>query len=247
MIGWLLVGLLGAASAALEGGADPAPPQNPWVAIPGGTFQMGAEGWRPEERPVHEAQVAGFELLRTEVTNTQFRLFQADYMTEPKSACDDCPAVRITWEEAAAYCRSVGGRLPTEAEWEYAARGGLVRRMYPWGDENPHDRACWGRKDQGACRVGNYPPNPFGLLDMAGNVWEWTADGFDAGAYSRPPGSPPLSPPPAGLTRVIRGGAYLYEKPESLRCARRGRVDPRERSAALGVRCARDLTPATAG
>jgi formylglycine-generating enzyme required for sulfatase activity len=132
------------------------------------------------------------------------------------------PVVHVSWDDATAYCGWVGTRLPREAEWEYAARGGLVEQRFPWGDQllpggehrmnvfqgrfPEHDTAADGFA--GTAPVGSFPPNGYGLHDVTGNVWEWTADWFDPGYYAA---SPPEDPPgPAsGTHRVMRGGSYL--------------------------------------
>ncbi len=132
------------------------------------------------------------------------------------------PVVHVSWFDAEAYCNWVGGRLPTEAEWERAARGGLAGHHFPWGDELEPDgghrmNVFQGRfpgHDTGAdgwigtCPVGSYPPNGFGLHEMTGNVWEWCADWFDPAFYGQSPRTAP-SGPATGTARVMRGGSYL--------------------------------------
>jgi formylglycine-generating enzyme required for sulfatase activity len=134
----------------------------------------------------------------------------------------DHPVVHVSWFDAMAYCAWSATRLPTEAEWERAARGGLEGMHFPWGDERepagthrmnvfqgtfPHDDTGadgW----RGTCPVGAYPPNRFGLHETTGNVWEWCADWFDADTYRSSPRTSPTGPP-AGSAKVMRGGSYL--------------------------------------
>ncbi|MFV0308362.1 MAG: formylglycine-generating enzyme family protein [Desertimonas sp.] len=134
----------------------------------------------------------------------------------------DHPVVHVSWDDAAEYCRWVGGRLPTEAEWEYAARGGRRGAVFPWGDElepggqhlmnvfqgrfPEHDDAADGFA--GTSPVGSFAPNGHGLYDVTGNVWEWCADWFDAGYYQHSPRRDPVGPA-TGTARVMRGGSYL--------------------------------------
>jgi sulfatase modifying factor 1 len=270
------------------------PPDAGMAWVPGGTFRMGAEGFHPEEAPVHPATVRGFWMDRHPVTNAAFARFveATGYLTLAERGVDPAssagilaelrvpgsmvfrpprhplelgdrfawwawvpgaswrhpagpgggldglgrhPVVHVAWDDAAAYARWAGKEIATEAEWEFAARGGLDGRAYAWGDElSPGGRIMantWqggfppGNLSAGGCTtpVGSYPPNGYGLYDLIGNVWEWTADWWGGheradspcrAAAPRPrgdraascePGHPRLHLP----RKVLKGGSYL--------------------------------------
>jgi formylglycine-generating enzyme required for sulfatase activity len=167
----------------------------------------------------------------------------------------DHPVVHVTWNDAQAYARWAGKRLPTEAEWEFAARGGLDGARFPWGDELspagrsmlniwqgsfPHHNTGWDGY-LATAPVTAFPPNGFGLSQMAGNVWEWCADWFDADYYSVAPAAGPTGPPD-GTRRVMRGGSYLCHDSycHRYRVAARSSNTPGSASGNLGFRCAND-------
>lgn len=222
-----------------------------WVEIPGGVASVGRDpvGYRGEaladELPQHVVEVAGFELSRTPVTNAQYAALVAEGGVEPPAdwvgaeppvAREDHPVTWVDWDDAAAFCAWAGGRLPGEAEWEKAARG-TDGRIYPWGDEPDESRAVVGRgmKHGATEAVGSQPDgaSPYGLLDMAGNVWEWTATWY--GPYS----GPYSGPSPAGSERVLRGGSYASPGLRWARCASRSRSHPSRRQSHIGFRVAR--------
>ncbi|HEV7891067.1 MAG TPA: formylglycine-generating enzyme family protein [Pyrinomonadaceae bacterium] len=221
------------------------------------------------EAPRHAVTLSPFYIDRHEVTNALYKKFldknprwrhgsieprqhngnylkhwHGDYYPEGKA---DHPVTNVSWYAAVAYCRWAGKRLPTEAEWEYAARGGLRDRTFPWGDE-PADktRANYaGSGVGGTTRVGSYPANGYGLFDMAGNVWEYTLDEW--GTY---PSSPQVNPVAGGnlfldetflnvtTRRVIRGGSY-GGAPVNLRTAYRDSHPPDGARDFVGFRCAK--------
>jgi formylglycine-generating enzyme required for sulfatase activity len=217
------------------------------VKVPAGEFLMGSpEGvGQPQERPQHRVHVPEFLIDKTEVTWRQFRKFAEATGTplQPPplwGAPDDYPASSIPWEEAKAYCEWVGGRLPTEAEWEKAARG-TDARAYPWGDQWDPDRCnSWKGGPNRPVAVGSFADciSPYGLLDMAGNMWEWCADLFDEDYYAQ---SPPRDPqgPSSGSHRVLRGGDWIAQ-PLWLRTADRRGMAPSNRNHNTGFRCVRD-------
>ncbi|MBI3949538.1 MAG: SUMF1/EgtB/PvdO family nonheme iron enzyme [Acidobacteria bacterium] len=226
------------------------------ISIPAGSFQMGSETGGEDEKPVHTVSVDGFDMGRVLVTNAQYKAFcdatNRMYPIDPLEwgnyfkDYSDHPVINVSWEDAMAYCEwlsKITGlkyRLPTEAEWEYAARGGLVGKTYPWGDEDPKGRACYleGQIPFGVptMRVGSYPPNGYGLYDMAGNVWQWCWDWYDVSYYRSGNNRHPQGPP-GGTNKVARGGAWLYGS-NSLRCAIRLQLAPQMQHETVGFRVA---------
>ncbi len=203
-----------------------------WAQIPAGSFEMGsAEGVGDEdERPRHEVTLSGFQILANELNNEQYRLLVTDHLGEPRM-----PAVGVTWYEAYAYAAWLGGRLPTETEWEYAARAGTTTPY--WSGETKADLARVGWYDQNSegrlYVVGEKgKPNPWGLHDVHGNAWEWVGDWF--GGYSAEPQMNPWGPP-SGQDRVLRGGSFLYSAVYA-RAANRNRVDPESEVVVIGFR-----------
>jgi formylglycine-generating enzyme required for sulfatase activity len=205
-------------------------------------------GCDSDEIPRHHVTLTnGFWLQTTEVTVSQYRRFaRATGRQVPLdpgfTQGDHHPVVYVTWVDAEAYCRWAGGRLPTEAEWEYAARGGKEGQIYPWGNYESHEQANYwetGGRDQWAntLPVGSFPANGYGLFDMAGNVYEWCADWYDAGYYSNSPSVDPLGPG-SGQGRVLRGGSWDLES-RWVRCSERGGSDPAG-GGSYGFRCLRD-------
>ena len=230
----------------------------PWVTIPAGTFGMGCvpgdSACLDSERPRHEVTLSTFDLMATEVTVGQYATFVAATGYERPAVPDypqapDHPAVHMTWHDAEGFCDWAGGRLPTEWEWEYAARAGHDGRLYWWGDELTRDYAnfgtvqCCSGATGGAdawlntAPVGSFPSNDFGLHDMIGNVWEWV-NGWITVRYPDGPLSDP-QPAETGYLRVMRGASWL-NFPNVLRLSVRLPFSADGHTSNVGVRCARD-------
>jgi formylglycine-generating enzyme required for sulfatase activity len=233
------------------------------VLIPAGSFQMGSEEGESDEKPVHTVYISQFWMDKYEVTNGEYKkCVDAGSCRAPisvesytrssyygDSRYENYPVINVDWSQAKAYCEWKGGRLPTEAEWEYAARGGLKSVKYPNGDNiNCGDAnycrssVCdeckgYGDKDDDTHPVGSYEANGYGLYDMAGNIWEWVSDWNDSNYYkSRPPRDP--QGPTNGEYRVVRGGSWADDS-DSLRVSYRRSLDPTGGGSIIGFRCAR--------
>lgn len=198
---------------------------SPRVGVSAGRFMMGSDTGAADERPVHAVSGSAFTMDRYEVTNQRYSecvqsgacsppallssFTRPSYFSERQFA--DFPVVHVSWGQAASFCAWAGGRLPTEAEWERAARGTADSRTFPWGETAPdcskaNFAGCVGDTD----RVGRRPAgqSPYGVFDMAGNVWEWTADWYEAGYYGRSPENDPAGPD-SGHLKVMRGGCWV--------------------------------------
>jgi sulfatase modifying factor 1 len=240
------------------------------VLIPAGPFRMGSAHGSPAELPEHMVELSEFWMDATPVTNRNFAEFAEDsgYRTEVERAGsawgfhegrfqnvkglnwrtyatperDDHPVILITWNDASAYCAWAGDRLPTEAEWEMAARGGLESADFPWGaaPANGLQSNFAGAPDglPATTPVKSYPPNGFGLYDMVGNVWQWCSDWYGETYYDASPMADPTGPD-SGATKIRRGGAWNVIQPFRLRCANRGAMLPAQTATNMGFRCAR--------
>ena len=225
------------------------------VLIPVGSFEMGdhfSEG-EEDELPVHTVALDAFYMDTHEVTVGQFKQFvnqtgyDYDHMwndVAKYSPGDDYPMIYVNWNDATAYAEWAGKRLPTEAEWEYAARGGLVGQRYVWGDDEKLARDYanyeWveGKDKWELCSpVGSFKPNGYGLYDMAGNVLEWCADRYDGNYYTNSPANNPQGREDSIYKyRVLRGGSWLALT-NSLRVAYRPIDNPNSRYIYYGFRC----------
>lgn len=219
-----------------------------WIEVKGGKFWMGDDEHDPEERPAHQVKLNSFCLAKHPVTNRMQKDFR--FGNKYGHGGDDCPAVGNTWFEAYYFCLWIGSRLPTEAEWEYAARGGkkAKRTQYYFGDavEELPKHAWFGDTARRQAHAVNEPNphtgkenlNPLGLANMLGNVWEWCADWYDSDYYDESPEENPLGPE-TGTLRVLRGG-WWNNNPRGVRCANRLRNGPSNRNYNVGFRCAQD-------
>jgi formylglycine-generating enzyme required for sulfatase activity len=215
------------------------------IFLPGGSFKMGRDGGAEVERPAHIVEIKPFFIDRNEVTNEEYQRFvSATNRRAPSHWVGGkipggqmkFPVVNVSWRDATAYARWSKKRLPTEAEWEFAARG-TDGRVYPWGKEWKPDLANAGQGKKGrVVETGRYAlgASPFGALDMCGNVWEWTASDFKD--Y---PGHKIHSPLADAGLKVIRGGAYDVDV-KNVTTTYRGAVSPDRAYDNTGFRCARD-------
>jgi formylglycine-generating enzyme required for sulfatase activity len=213
------------------------------LEIPGGDFWAGNAGTE-EASPRFLTKLAPFCLDKTEVTTARYRTcVEKGACTSAKRPTHSCnygregrgehPINCVDWEQAAKFCEAEGARLPTEIEWEFAARGGAEQRAYSWGKEAPDGRTCW--KHLGTCKVGEFAPGAFGLLDMTGNVWEWTSSWYWAYPW----------PPLTGHAKSYRGGSWSRRFEKWLDPTLRNRSAPHENGSHLGFRCAATQRGAT--
>lgn len=215
--------------------------------VPAGTFTMGsADDDRDafdDERPAHKRRVDAFWIGRTEVTVGQWRSVMGSVPGKWNDQGDDHPVVEVTWHEAVDFCQRLGLALPTEAQWEYAARGPESRR-YPWGHEWDPGKCCnHGNAGPGGQTfpVGSLPEDRSwcGAMDMAGNVFEWCTDWYDEDAHVRYARGD-LAPASVGRYRAVRGASWLNGDPKNFRAASRNYLrEPQNRFASQGFRCTR--------
>ena len=228
------------------------------VFVPAGSFMMGSEDGSSDEQPVHEVTLDAFWIDRTEVTNAQFAGCVAAWACQPPAntssftrdqyygndAFADYPVLYVSWNDASDFCAWAGGRLPTEAEWEFAARGpeGFI---YPWGNDGPSSDLLnfllnFNSNVGDTSKVGSYSNGAswVGALDMAGNVWEWVNDWYDSGYYGKSPDANPAGPV-SGEYRVLRGGAW-NNGDDYARSSNRFNFHPVDRYDVVGFRCAQE-------
>lgn len=227
------------------------------VEIPAGEFQMGRSkltkddptGMRPQvlldDRPVHKVSLPAFSIDKYEVTNTKYAAFlKATRRPAPRhwvkgaipQGMENHPVYNVDWDDATAYCKWEGKRLPTEAEFERVARSGKESASYPWGDKWEPKNAKFNSQN-GPSAVGQFPPNEFGVYDIVGNMAEWTADWYDHDYYKSSSSENPKGPE-TGLYKIIRGGAWS-DPPSRLTVFFRNWVRPNQKTPNIGFRCAK--------
>ena len=266
-----------------DGGTTTPPTTDPYegmALIPAGEFRMGSNSSdaRDNEKPVHSVYVDAFYMDKYEVTNAQYAEFlnakgkhaeggitwykigqdrsRIEFVSgkyRAKTGYENHPVTYVTWYGAMAYAAWKGKRLPTEAEWEKAARGGLAGLKYPWGNTIDSTKANYNNHIKDTTAVGKYTANGYGLFDMTGNVWEWCLDEYNANFYSVSPARNPLSGANSvewlinnykGVksSRVLRGGSW-YVTGQVVRVATRGSAAPTGTDSTSGFRCARAVSP----
>lgn len=208
---------------------------------------MGSKNGDVDEVSVHEVYLNDFYIDIFEVTNALYNVCISDGVCDvPNSGYyqysdySDHPVVNVTWAQADQYCKWRGGYLPTEAQWEKAARGG-DERTYPWGEEVDCTKANYRTCVGNTAKIGSYESgkSPYGVYDLAGNVWEWVADWYDDNYYQYSPSSNPLGPT-SGKYRVIRGGSWSF-RIDDLPAYNRRESDPDSDRNTIGFRCAKDV------
>jgi formylglycine-generating enzyme required for sulfatase activity len=240
------------------------------ATVPAGEFWMGRTrlwlmdeiGWqlreRFDDRPVHRVRLEAFAIDTHEVTNADYAAFLATAAgagveppfhwggKAPPAAKLPHPVYNVTWHDAVRYCAARDGRLPTEAEWERAARGGVSDLDYPWGNEYTEAPPAPGQKpvrhahsgsSTGPTAVGSFAPNALGLYDVSGNVWEWTSDWYDLHYYAESPVDNPTGPA-SGRYKVIRGGSWADTETRLGTLYYRNFTAPDTAQPTIGIRCA---------
>jgi len=221
------------------------------ILVPVGEFTMGSDTGNDDEKPIHKIYLNNYYIDKYEITNVQYaECVSAGKCTQPHETNSDTrdtyygrpkfanyPVIYVNWMQAKAYCEFAGKRLPTEAEWEKAARG-TDGRMYPWGNDEPNDKLLnYGGNVDDTTEVGSYPngASPYGVMDMAGNVWEWVSNDYKVYPYKADDGHEDLL---SNNNKAIRGGSWFNS---SLNSRASGRLfdNPTNNSYLIGFRCAK--------
>lgn len=246
-----------ATSLSLSGGSGEGPSfiEPVTIRIPSQWFWMGCETGRDDEKPLHRVWVDSFELAAHQATNAEYRCFLAatnvsapPFWNDPNFNNPKMPVVAVSWHEATAFCDWLSKaatkryRLPTEAEWECAVRGGTEKSLYSWGDAPPESLPDYANRwKSGPEPVGLYAPNSYGLYNIGDNVHEWCADWYDAAYYKDSPERNPQGPV-HGVRKASRGGSWRHHIKVS-RNAARSSIPPEFQYADYGFRIARSLEP----
>ena len=223
------------------------------ISVPGGWFAMGCESGRDDEKPVHRVWVDAFEIAAHQVTNAEYAPFLAatkrdvpEHWTNVEFNNPRQPVVGVSWYDANAHrvwLSLLTGhhyRLPTEAEWEFSARGGVEGELYPWGDAPPEQLPNYSARWKNAPEeVGLYAPNKFGIYNVGDNVHEWCADWYDADYYARSPERNPQGPE-SRARKASRGGSWRHHI-KVTRTAARSSIPPEFKYADYGFRLARTI------
>jgi len=239
---------------------------NELITVQGGTYQMG--GFGDDEQPLHNLTMTGFKMSKYEITNSQYAVFlnlieanaDGSYSGEnyikmsastqivynngeftAETGKEDYPVINVSWFGAKAYAEFYGGRLPTEAEWEYAARGGEIGNGFTYSGSNILDIVAWNLNNSGGEShiVGTKADNEIGLHDMSGNIFEWCNDWYDRDYYMNTSFTDPQGPE-SGIERVVRGGSYGYFT-EYCRVMRRAKANPNMTETSIGFRPVFDI------
>jgi formylglycine-generating enzyme len=233
---------------------SPSPATEPTlIRVPEGWFLMGSASGQECERPVHRVWIDSFLLAATQVTNAEYERFlhataaqPPPFWSDPNFSHAQQPVAGVSWFEATRYCEWLCAqtgrnyRLPTEAEWECAARGGLEQKSFPWGDEPPQSLPDYATRWQtGPERVARYAANPFGLYDIGDNVHEWCSDWYDPNYYEISPERNSRGPA-SGQRKASRGGSWRHHV-KVARCSARSSIPPEFQYADYGFRVACDL------
>ncbi len=241
--------LLSGGASAQQDRQDPTFPDPEMVFVQGGKFMMGYTLGGEDEKPVHEVELPDFYIGKYEVTQAQWRVVMDQDTTQRFfEGCDSCPVERVSWYNAQEFIRKLNERtkmnyrLPTEAEWEYAARGGARSKGYKYSGSNSDLSAAWrvGNSGNSTHLVGRKKPNELGIYDMTGNVFEWCADWYSPSWYLVSPKHNPAGPS-EGAGKVIRGGSWYYDN-AGLRNADRESANPSYRYGYIGFRLCRSVS-----
>jgi formylglycine-generating enzyme required for sulfatase activity len=226
------------------------------IQIPAAWFLMGSESGQDCERPIHRVWTGAFHLAATQVTNAEYARFlrasgapSPPFWQDPNFNHPQQPVTGISWHEAVRYCEWLSSqtahtyRLPTEAEWEQAARAGLEQKQFSWGDDPPQSLPDYATRWQtGPEPVARYAPNAFGLYDIGDNVHEWCSDWYDPTYYATSPDHNPLGPPQSPMKpgrKSSRGGSWRHHI-KVARCSARSSIPPEFQYADYGFRVASD-------